>query len=378
MMWIKKLDLVNFRGIASLSLDLDRPLTVLVGPTGSGKSSVLRALAALTAQKHGDPEVHLEERDLRVMQDGARVCALLKHSQGHEFEAQISNVNRVWDPVPVCHPGSFPGESDPSPDLQRIFLTQSLVHTVLRLPWFVAWFKERENLENAEIVQTRNFEYQDPQLRVIREALSELHVGVRDPRIQRDPSGDTIVVRKAYTWLRLDQLSEGEREPWVLIADLALQFVQASPSSMLARNLEAVVLIDAVEQGLHPRMQREILPSLQRAFPRAQFIVTTHSPQVLSSIPNKAVVRLGTGAHEVTTATLGRDSNALLREVLLTPERPARELEEIHTIRALIDQRELGQSRKLLDELAEKLSEQDEEVTRLRMRWHAEELALRE
>jgi len=50
-----------------------------------------------------------------------------------------------------------------------------------------------------------------------------------------------------------------------------------------------IVLIDEIDMHLHPRWQQTILGSLQKAFPRIQFIVTTHSPQVLSTVPRECI-----------------------------------------------------------------------------------------
>lgn len=49
------------------------------------------------------------------------------------------------------------------------------------------------------------------------------------------------------------------------------------------------VLLDEPENHLHPRLQREILPSLLRAFPHVQFIVATHSPFVVTATPDSGV-----------------------------------------------------------------------------------------
>ena len=73
---------------------------------------------------------------------------------------------------------------------------------------------------------------------------------------------------------------------------------------------EGVVLIDELDLHLHPRWQRVVLDGLRRAFPRLQLVVTTHSPQVLSSALNRQVRRLVDGRKqdhdvfvEVATAT---------------------------------------------------------------------------
>ncbi|WP_045484582.1 AAA family ATPase [Pseudomonas sp. StFLB209] len=52
------------------------------------------------------------------------------------------------------------------------------------------------------------------------------------------------------------------------------------------------VVIDEVENHLHPSMQRTLLPSLVAAFPHAKFIVTTHSPLIVTSVENSHVYAL--------------------------------------------------------------------------------------
>lgn len=49
------------------------------------------------------------------------------------------------------------------------------------------------------------------------------------------------------------------------------------------------VIIDEVENHLHASMQREILPDLIKAFPKAHFIVSTHSPLVIGSVKDSNV-----------------------------------------------------------------------------------------
>lgn len=54
-------------------------------------------------------------------------------------------------------------------------------------------------------------------------------------------------------------------------------------------NQPGIVFIDEVETHLHVSLQRQILPMLQTFFPRVQFIVTTHSPFVLSSVKDAII-----------------------------------------------------------------------------------------
>lgn len=56
------------------------------------------------------------------------------------------------------------------------------------------------------------------------------------------------------------------------------------------KNVSGIVIIDEIEQHLHPRWQREILPRFKETFPKVQFIVSTHSPLVLSSADYESLI----------------------------------------------------------------------------------------
>ena len=233
---------------------------------------------------------------------------------------------------------------------------------------FVRWFKDREDVENEQRVSGGDLTLQDPQLRAIRDAVAELMPGFTKLRIQRSPR-PVMVVTKAGTQLRLDQLSDGERNLIALTGELARRMAIAAPQSESPRELEGVVLIDEIEQHLHPGLQREVLPRLRRAFPNVQFIVTTHSPQVLSTAPRDAIVAVDNfTAHRLEQGAEGRDSNAILGEVFHVPRRPTRQLEQVEAIRRLIDEERLDEARRQLDELSALVTEQDDDVLTLRMR----------
>ena len=107
------------------------------------------------------------------------------------------------------------------------------------------------------------------------------------------------------------------------LIDIAYQIYMFSPVGQ-----RYVVTLDEPENHLHPQMQQELLPNLIRAFPLVQFVVVTHSPLVVGSVPESSVYvldynaskrvysqkldlinRAGT-ANEVLMGVLGIDSAA--------------------------------------------------------------------
>jgi predicted ATP-binding protein involved in virulence len=229
------------------------------------------------------------------------------------------------------------------------------------------WFREREDLENQIKVSKGDLSLEDPQLRAVRKAITGLLLDFSDLRIQRDPLH--MVVRKGREELALDQLSHGERLLVAMTADLARRLAIAYHDQPEPLKGEALVLIDEIELHLHVSWQRTVLVRLRAIFPGCQFIVTTHSPQVLSTVPGDAVVLLDNfQVVRPGVQTRGRDSNAILREIFGVEERPSEELTEAREIGDALDRGDVAGARARLEELERRLGWQDSEVIRLKTR----------
>lgn len=81
-------------------------------------------------------------------------------------------------------------------------------------------------------------------------------------------------------------LSSGYAAVFDIINDLIMRVEKKGDSP------EGIVLIDEIEAHLHLELQKEILPFLVQLFPNIQFIVSTHSPFILSSIENAVIFDL--------------------------------------------------------------------------------------
>ena len=150
------------------------------------------------------------------------------------------------------------------------------------------------------------------------------------------------------------ELSDGYHVFIALVADIARRAVMLNEfdGADAPARIEGVVLIDELDLHLHPRWQRVALPRLRSAFPRLQLIVTTHSPQILSSVHNRQVRRLFDGKlQEYPVLVEGRDTNAILREYMRTEDRSA---EGTGALRALHDYIDQGR-REEAEELYKKL-----------------------
>lgn len=82
-----------------------------------------------------------------------------------------------------------------------------------------------------------------------------------------------------------NEMSDGFKAVIHIVADLILKMQNGGKISDVYQK-EGLVLIDEIETHLHLELQKIVMPLLTKVFPNIQFIITTHSPFVLSSMPN--------------------------------------------------------------------------------------------
>ncbi len=135
-----------------------------------------------------------------------------------------------------------------------------------------------------------------------------------------------MLVEKSGQTFSMDQLSDGEKCLLAMVGDLARRLAIANPALEQPHEGEAVVLIDEIDLHLHASWQRTIVRNLRKAFPKCQFVLTTHSPQVVSEVPAECVLGLKRSKHAVQLVqpygTYGLDSNRILEDVMGVDERP--------------------------------------------------------
>ena len=167
------------------------------------------------------------------------------------------------------------------------------------------WFNAMEDEERREKEKRKDFSYRLPQLEYVRSAIERAltHLPAEgvfgagaSPVLFSNPRTETRPLRfvidqhtsEGQRTLRINQLSDGYRIMLGLVMDLARRQAEAfSFSPQIVAGFGAwptIVLIDEVDLHLHPRWQQVVLLQLQNIFSSTQFIVTTHSPQVLTSV----------------------------------------------------------------------------------------------
>lgn len=143
---------------------------------------------------------------------------------------------------------------------------------------FFMWYRNQEDIENEQ----KSADYQDKLLCCVRTAIKNMMDDVDDIKVRRSPL--RMVVIKNGIEVRVEQMSDGEKCTLALLGDIARRVAMANPCRDNPLEGDGVVMIDEIDLHLHPAWQRKILNVLKKTFPNIQFIITTHSPQVLGEV----------------------------------------------------------------------------------------------
>jgi predicted ATP-binding protein involved in virulence len=406
-MILEHLELRHFRGFEHLSVAVDRHLTVFIGNNGAGKTAVLDSIALLLVPVLSRLPIQKRGKVPSLAQSDIR---LIEEDQAAPF-VQVACVGRdkgsgqiAWDRIRLRDPSArtrreAPAKRRDTRDLYRHLDEITDAHNdkrPYRLPVFAfygtnravdiprnrlythaipKYFRRLAGLENA--LETKSdfrraiawfefFEQRElrarrdeeisgshPGLDAVRRAVQSMIPELRGPRIDanrhfvvdaRDPSGKLIR-------LHLDQLSDGYQVMLGVVMDFALRLALANPPETVGGDVlasEAILMIDEVDLHLHPAWQQRVIPDLRRTFPNTQIIVSTHSPQVLSTVRAESIRILehaaegGWRARTPQEQTRGVESAYVMASVMgIDPVPPLEEPRWLSDYRALI---ETGQS----------------------------------
>lgn len=220
---------------------------------------------------------------------------------------------------------------------------------------FFKWFRAREDLENEQIRDDNT--YKDKQLEAVRNAIHILITEFENLRIRRSPL--RMTVNKNGQELMINQLSDGEKCLLAMIGDIARRLAIANPNLDNPLQGEGIVLIDEIELHLHPQWQKEIISRLTATFPNLQFIITTHSPIVLSYIqPENIYLLKNTDQGIIAThpqTSYGRDIVEIIEDIMGIPSRPSFIQKQIDQLFQLIAQGDLESAKKLREDIGKQI-----------------------
>ncbi|AXJ05911.1 ATP-binding protein [Pseudomonas fluorescens] len=241
---------------------------------------------------------------------------------------------------------------------------------------FFEWFREREDSENetgisdsalAEIsekfgpdsdvwktLSKLKASSRDRQLTAVRSAIAAFMPGFTNLRVQRKPRLHMAIDKDGVT-LNVAQLSQGEKSMMALVGDIARRLAMMNQSLDNPLHGDGIVLIDEVDLHLHPKWQRSLIRQLSETFPNCQFVLTTHSPLVISDAKDVLVYVLNDGELQEHNGLYGLDANQVLLEVMDTDIRNSDVQKRLNALLERLQDGDLKTAQKLFAELAEEL-----------------------
>jgi len=351
----------NFRGFKDVTIDFASNLAVFIGVNGSGKSSIIdcldnllfeliRPLLPVTRNTksigiYGDKS--FKENDIsNGSQETINELTFFCPEFSQEFSRDIK----------LLYCFAYPSSSEePRKDFER-----SKLEDVENFKHFIHSQIHNKPNQNIPIVAcystkrgvTSSYEVTGIDLMSLPNiaSLSQLHC-YTDATNQAEIHFNTFFLEKNLL---------------VMVADIARRLAIANPDpTKNALEGEGIILIDEIELHLHPQWQRDIIPRLTSTFPNCQFIVTTHSPQVLSNVKKENVFIVEDfQVYPADAYTFGRDSNSILSELMGVTERPVKIQNKLTECLYKIDDGQIEEAKILLHELSDLLGHNDSEIVK--------------
>ncbi|WP_426136216.1 AAA family ATPase [Pseudomonas sp. PWP3-1b2] len=250
---------------------------------------------------------------------------------------------------------------------------------------FFEWFRDREDTENEQGISTTVMEQlkkisgsderlaselksmhlasRDPQLSAVRSAVKKFMPDFSNLRVQRKPRLHMAIDKLGKT-LNVSQLSQGEKSLMALVGDIARRLAIMNPSLKNPLKGEGIVLIDEVDLHLHPKWQRSLIQQLTATFPNCQFILTTHSPLVISDTKDVLCYVLDDGELKERDGLYGLDANQVLLDVMDTDVRNSKVQGRLDRLLELLQDKKLKEAKSLFEELSTELAPGHMELTK--------------
>lgn len=296
-MYISRIELNNIRCFEHFSVKLEtdgEPVlwTTIVGDNATGKTTLLRSIAIGLCDESSAAGLlkESEEGYIRRNEDNASICIELKErtepnktytiktnielleSERHLHIERLRQTTQPPDKFPwvkifVCAYGADRGTAG-SADIAG-YSAISAVYNI---------FNNIEGLQNPELTIRRiqKQEVETEVKRILNSLMETDEINIQESGIVIDgPWGSRMPLR---------DLADGYKSTFVWVTDLVGRALSYNSQINYSREIHGIVLLDEIEQHLHPKWQRSVVHRLKKEFPNLQFIITTHSPLIASSV----------------------------------------------------------------------------------------------
>ncbi|TDV48627.1 putative ATP-binding protein involved in virulence [Pseudomonas helmanticensis] len=362
-MRLDRLHIQNFRCYEDATFDLQPRFNLVVGVNGSGKTSLLQAIA-VSFIEFGNAvkpsQISIKDEDIRFVIDRfenrsrfERQYPLLVQGTGLFFGATEWILKRDGDSFPPLVNSAFDAEMVKLK--QKINLAMPIDLPVLafyrsnrrwqgagvsaefaakqrlsRFDGYANWFDAVADLSDFESwLISRTLERMQDLLDANQHSADfndELvwvnsSIACAIPNAQNlryDLRLQSLLIDIDQKTIPFNELSDGQRGMIALFTDIARRMCILNPhmGKDVLKNTSGVIIIDELDIHLHPAWQRSIVPALTKAFPKVQFIAASHSPQIIGSLKPEEVIVLHNGESSHPRVTYGLDSSSVLEEVM--------------------------------------------------------------
>ena len=421
-MRIQRLQLKSFRGFEDIEINFDDQMsTIFLGGNGIGKSTILDSISTMLFSaftslfklksmnlkpKINYPFAEFSEADISNNSEKGFISINIKYLDidcSFDFELEknlesfeaynllplLTNISSIYEvegnlPLFVHYmtnrilPEIEPKVLEPIKledlDIREAYSFYSKNRQTNFIKLFT-WFRSLEDIENQMRLDEEN-SYRDKQLEAVRDAISNIVPEFSDLKVNRRPPAKIEVTKNNSERFSINQLSDGEKCFLAMVGDLARRLAIANPKKDDPLKGYGIVLIDEIELHLHPEWQRRVIPRLTETFPNCQFIITTHSPQVLGEFKGQ-VYRLKQteiGIIAELRQTYGKDSNRILEDDMESTERDPHIQEKILQLFRYIDAGDLEAARSLKQSIQEEIKFEDPSFVTADVLIHRKEL----
>lgn len=396
-MQLRQLRLVNFRRFDDIVVDFDRRLTVIAARNGRGKTSVLEGAAAALGPFVGGFDEGVSgtlkpsDAHYRVVGEGPENEQSFPVVVDAQFaDPELSSIRELRSGKKSAKPTTAGSKrlnlygkelQDKVRAGEDVTLPVMCYYSSKRL-----WLMHRDSTRKSELLRSRTAGYQDCLSEL--SSFNQLHHWLRSASLAvaqnnavigrtgpyKDMAGrlrgisnavDAFFADEGWSGFRYDlvadelvmyhpdhgdlplsYLSDGVRAMATLTADLAKRCTQLNGhfGEDAPTKTPGIVLIDEVDLHLHPAWQQRVLGGLRAAFPDVQFIVSTHSPQVISTTDSsqiRVISQDGDGhwaAVQPDRQVVGRSSAEALLEVMdVRPTPPTEESAKVDRFTQMIE-----------------------------------------
>jgi predicted ATPase len=347
-----RLKLSEWRQFKQVNIAFHPTLTVLTGANSTGKTTLLNMLSTHfhwpqvllgtpSKKTNGDTRWLADNRDLESTETPLplrHIGELTYYTEGQERSSELTFNPAHRYQIKINNQRSIPGVFIPS---HRI-LGRYQELSVLPLGFFPTADLLRNYVEHLRVQSIGEHSPVSP-LTSMKEALIAAAIyGEGNSSVEPDSEAKAVwvgfqeVLAKALP-VELEFQHLLVRLPDLVVCTKASQFLLESMSGGLNAIVDLcwqiflqskgqdsfTVCIDEPENHLHPSMQRSLLPQLINAFPCASFIIATHSPFIVTAVPDSNVYVLaedddhdGVSSYLLDTANKAATSDETLRRVL--------------------------------------------------------------